>query len=145
MRINDTMKTNKLLKIYLFTVAVLAMNNGAAAEQLDCKNASTTLEIDRCAYQDYENQESKLDALIEEYLTVLKQIKTADTQGRDIARSFDEAQNYWLQYRDKNCQFYYDLAFPGSAASHESTICMRRMTRERAKEIHDQIEFWKSR
>ncbi|AGK57815.1 hypothetical protein HYPDE_30703 [Hyphomicrobium denitrificans 1NES1] len=129
------------MKRYLaIIVLLLSLGSGSAhAENIDCANASSTVEINFCAEKDFQAADKTLNAAYEAAL--------ASINGRDLekpydAKSFEAAlrasQRAWLAYRDADCK---DLVAQewsaGSGTTSASLGCMTEKTMQRTKELKE--------
>jgi uncharacterized protein YecT (DUF1311 family) len=103
---------------------VLAVN--ASAQQKNCDNAVSQLEMNRCAEQDASDADKQLN---EVYQSTMKKL---NAQQQNELKA---AQRAWLAYRDADCEAESALYSGGSMAPMIKLACVANLTRERTKEI----------
>ncbi len=93
------------IAIALLLPLVVFGSRPAAAQTIDCKNASSTVEMNFCADKDYQAADKALNAA---YDTAMGYIRTRDMEKPYDAKSFAEAlrnaQRAWVVYRDADCK-----------------------------------------
>jgi uncharacterized protein YecT (DUF1311 family) len=125
---------------------VLFVAPGAAEGQLDCNKAKSTLEINACLENDFQNADKALNETYQRFGAVLRNMEKFPpmTEGF-LVNGIRNAQRAWIEYRDKNCNFYSNLAYGGSAAGTYYISCKVRMTREREAELAKESSFWQEK
>ena len=107
-----------------------------AAEDLDCDNAMTQLDMNRCAHQ--------------AYLLADEDLNLAYGMAVDMARSMDaylqegevpavellrDAQRAWITFRDKACEVESTMFRGGSMQPLIYATCLERETRARTESL----------
>jgi uncharacterized protein YecT (DUF1311 family) len=124
------------------TIACLAFSHPAAAQNIDCANAQSTVEINFCADKDYAAADKALNTA---YAAALKQVRSRDMEKPYDAKSFEEAlkgaQRAWIAYRDADCKdFIAQVWTNGNGSSAAILGCMTEKTIQRTKELKDQFQ-----
>ena len=117
---------------------LLAVTSPAAvtAQDLDCSNPQTQVEMTGCAAQAFEAADADLNL--------------AYRMARDMARRLDQglpadqipaevilrdAQRAWIPYRDQACEAESLLARGGSLQNQLFYMCLERLTRARTEDL----------
>jgi uncharacterized protein YecT (DUF1311 family) len=98
--------------------------------QVNCQNATTTLEINECARQEFEAADKRLNQLYRQLLTRL--------QGSPKRQQFVNAQLAWSRYRDAACNF--EKWDGGTGAGYSYTFCRARITRQRNADLESYLQ-----
>ncbi|MFY0596534.1 MAG: DUF1311 domain-containing protein [Cognatishimia sp.] len=125
------------MRVFAFSLACMAAP--LAAADLDCENAMTQLDMNRCAHQ--------------AYLLADEDLNLAYKMAKDMARVADEyleegqepaviilrdAQRAWITFRDKACELESTMFRGGSMAPLIYSSCLERETRART----DSLRFY---
>lgn len=113
-----------------------------AATGLDCENAVTQQDMNRCAAIEYERSD---DALNDQWKKTSQVMKRRDSEhgeafgdGRDgYFLTLLDSQRAWLQYRDKHCANEGYLFRGGSMEPLMVSTCKTRLTRLRTEELRE--------
>ncbi len=111
----------------------------ARAEDINCANASSTVEMNFCADKDFEAADKALNAT---YEATLASTKTRDLEKPYDAKSFEEAmraaQRAWVAYRDADCKGLVAQEWAGGSGTSAAVLgCMTEKTIERTKELKE--------
>jgi uncharacterized protein YecT (DUF1311 family) len=111
----------------------------ARAEEIDCANASSTVEMNFCADKDFAAADKALNAA---YEAALASTKTRDLEKPYDAKNFGDAmraaQRAWVAYRDADCKGLVAQEWGGGSGTSAAVLgCMTEKTMERTKELKD--------
>jgi len=109
----------------LLTATLLAAP--AAAQDVDCKNPITQMDMNICAGNDYQAADKMLNS------AYAKLIAALDDAG--LKAKLKAAQRSWISFRDKECIFETAGSEGGSIHPLEYAGCMNKLTKERTKAI----------
>jgi uncharacterized protein YecT (DUF1311 family) len=129
----------------MFRPAVLAclLAAPAAAQDIDCANAMAQMELNQCAYQDWEAADADLNAAYKQAMALLKDwdsgLPAEDRGGADALR---EAQRAWISFRDFACEAEGFAMRGGSAEPLLVYGCMRQLTEERTAHLTGMVEAY---
>ncbi len=123
-------------------IGVLLVLTGASRAQsggarIDCANASTTIEIDFCAEQDFKAADVRLNAA---YKAMLGRVETgtdfdAKTKA-GLRAAIQDAQRKWLAFRDADCKEAVGREWTGGTGmSYAVYSCLAEKTAARIKEL----------
>lgn len=104
-------------------VALLVLMPLHSVEALECADAQTQAEMNACAYADYRQAETTLDA---SYSAVLKHI--SDAAQRQL---LETAQQRWRAYQEADCQFQSYAGRGGSLYAMSYADCLAGAFRQR--------------
>lgn len=97
---------------------------------IDCSNPQTQQEMNQCAAQGYETADRELKTMYEQM----------HTQMSNASRSqLETAQEEWIEFRSAECRLE---AKPNEGGSMYPTVyyrCMERITRDRMKQLQEQV------
>ena len=113
---------------FITLLFILLSISSFAKEKLDCNNAMTTIDINRCMSLELE----KVESIMESYLTKSKERYKDD----DVSlKSIENSQDIWLKYRDSHCNAVYDTWRDGTIRGSMSIGCKIDLTQKRTKEL----------
>ena len=104
----------------------------AAAQDIDCANAITQMDMNQCAHDDWEAADAELNQVYKQAMRLLKTWDAdlpADERGG--ANALKEGQRAWITFRDKACEAESYAMKGGSAQPLLVYGCMRQLTLER--------------
>lgn len=109
--------------------------------EIDCANASTTVEMNFCADKDYQASDKALNAA---YASAIAYIRTQNGETPYDAASFEEAmrnaQRAWVAYRDSDCRDLVAQEWSGGTGAASAILgCMTQKTIQRTKELKDRF------
>lgn len=123
----------------MFLLPILA---AGAASGLDCENAITQLDMNRCAGIEYQQADDALNAQWKATAQIMKrrdaEFGKAFDEGREgYFQTLLDSQRAWLQYRDKHCANEGYLFRGGSMEPLMVSTCKTRLTRLRTEELRE--------
>ena len=121
------------MKPLVFALATLVGCTTACA--LDCKTATTTIEVEACASVEQKKVEAKLN---EVYQRILKSLDMPDTnldKFSQMKSSLIAAQREWVKFRDLDCQAVYTYYQAGTIRGIMFTACMQSRAESRIKDL----------
>jgi uncharacterized protein YecT (DUF1311 family) len=110
--------------------ASLAAAAPAPAFALDCKNASSTIELNECAQAEQQAVEARLNAVYAQTMQALAAPDAAALRQKVIV-----AQRAWIKFREADCAAEEARWTGGSAAVQMFLGCMRQRAEQRIKEL----------
>lgn len=115
----------------------------AAAQEIDCPNAMAQMELNQCAYEDWEAADAELNAAYQRAKELLQDWDAnlpEDEQGG--AEALKQAQRAWITFRDKACEAEGYAMRGGSAEPLLVYGCMRLLTEERTGHLTGMVEAY---
>lgn len=115
----------------------------AAAQEVDCANAMAQVDLNACAYADWEAADAGLNAAYQQAMALLEDWDAnlpEDEQGG--AKTLREAQRAWITFRDKACEAEGYAMKGGSAEPLLVYGCMRVLTLERTGHLTSMVEAY---
>lgn len=112
------------------TLALLLVSDARGAEQPDCKNAMTQMDMNACAAKDFAAADA---ALNKTYKTL-----TSKLDANELA-ALRTAQRAWIAWRDAECNFETIDAEGGSIRPMEFSMCQTELTNDRIRQLQKQI------
>jgi uncharacterized protein YecT (DUF1311 family) len=113
----------------------------AFAQDVDCENQITQLDMNMCSYQEWEAADAVLN---ETYADTLATVQARDgeyaPEGPSEEDRLRRAQRAWVAFRDANCDVAGYQMRGGSAEPLLINICLRQMTEDRIAELQAQTE-----
>lgn len=97
----------------------------------NCANASNQAEINRCALQNAQAADKKLN---QTYQTLLP--KLAASQKQNLVK----AQRAWIEFKDSNCAYEKNRFEKGSIAPMVYHNCMERVTKQRTTDLENYLK-----
>ncbi|MEG4021766.1 lysozyme inhibitor LprI family protein [Microcoleus sp. S13C4] len=101
------------------------------AQQPNCKNPQTTVEMNVCSSQEFEAADKKLNQVYQQL-----QAKISSRQKQRLT----VAQRTWIKFRDENCDYAKGQFEGGSLAASTYGYCRARVTQERIKDLEGYLK-----
>ncbi|EGK88589.1 DUF1311 domain-containing protein [Microcoleus vaginatus PCC 9802] len=101
------------------------------AQQPNCKNPQTTVEMNVCSSQEFESADKKLNQVYQQL-----QAKISSKQKQRLTA----AQRTWIKFRDENCDYAKGQFEGGSVAPSTYGYCRARVTQERIKDLEGYLK-----
>ncbi|AFZ23768.1 hypothetical protein Cylst_1484 [Cylindrospermum stagnale PCC 7417] len=101
------------------------------AQRLNCDNAQTQREITQCADLSFKNADKKLNQVYKQLLPKLPKSR----QQKLIT-----AQQAWLKFRDRNCEFVSSEYEGGTLAPSIYAGCLEQVTKQRTQQLQEYIQ-----
>lgn len=140
MKLRSTLQ--KITLISLPILGIVALSNLARgssyeiAQNFNCNNPQTTLEMRHCASENYGKADNKLNKVYQE----LKPKLRASQQKKLVA-----AQVAWIQFRDKSCAFEATEAEGGTLEPIIKLNCLADVTEQRVKDLERYLNLVNNR
>lgn len=127
-----------LLALILNTPACFA----ESPEKIDCNNAMSTVEMNYCAGEDFEQADAELNAV---YAKSLAAIPGMATEKPYDAKSWEQAlrtsQRAWVAFRDAECDGHVPMFWGGGTGTTVAVLgCKTSLTKARTQEIKEAYE-----
>ncbi len=124
----------------IFALACLAAAP-AAAQDLDCRTAMAQMDLNQCAYQDWQAADTRLNEVYKLVLATYAQLDAnlPDELGGAV-ETLRQAQRHWIAFRDKACEAEGFVMRGGSAEPLLVYGCMRALTVERAGHLQGMLD-----
>lgn len=125
------------MKNFFGLVAGLAFGTLAfgQGDEIDCKNANSTVEMNYCAGRIFQSADAELNAV---YGKVLSLAKAADAKAPnfgtgkpDFVNKLVASEKTWIKLRDQNCEFESASWFGGTGYGYTYTNCLTKETKSR--------------
>jgi uncharacterized protein YecT (DUF1311 family) len=130
------------MRLHLVAVLCLAPL-AASAQDVDCSNQITQLDMNMCAYKAFEAADAELNRV---YAETIAYMQAADRDypppGDSEEARLRKAQRAWVAFRDANCD---SAGFQMRGGSAEPLIvngCLHAMTEERIAELRSLTETY---
>src|SRR5262245_57414719 len=128
------------MRILALTILALAASP-AAAQDVDCSNANTTVEMNFCADKDYAAADKALNAAYQDALA--KIAKVGGKKPYD-SKSWEEAlrtsQRAWIAFRDAECKGLTPMRWSGGTITTLAVLgCMTSLTQARAEMLKEHV------
>lgn len=106
------------------------------AQDLDCANATSQVEMTGCAARAFERADADLNAAYQVAVADAKRVDAAepswDPSNFEMLR---DAQRAWIPYRDAACAAESNWARGGTMQNMLFYICLERLTKRRADDL----------
>lgn len=126
----------------LFALACLAAFAApAAAQDVDCRTAMAQMELNQCAYQDWEAADARLNDMYKQVVAAYTRLDANLSAGLGSGvETLREAQRHWIAFRDKACEAEGFAMRGGSAEPLLVYGCMRVLTLERTGHLQGMLD-----
>ena len=124
----------------LFTIttafAALCCVSAVQAQEIDCDQATTQLEMNLCAQQDFQIADKALNAAYSKAVAAMKSVDAnLDGNMKGAEKALREAQRAWITFRDNACAAEGYLMRGGSAEPLLVNGCLARLTDQRTADL----------
>lgn len=110
------------------------------AQEVDCANAQTQMEMTFCAEQDWNTADAALNAAYKAAVRVMKDIDAnLDASDRGAEEALRAAQRAWVTFRDNTCAAEAWSYHGGSAEPMAIYQCRARVSDQRADELSNMV------
>ncbi|MFC5586597.1 lysozyme inhibitor LprI family protein [Nitratireductor kimnyeongensis] len=117
---------------YFCSVAILLMlapfDFAAQAEELNCDDAQTQIDMTQCAARDYEAADTALNAQYDA-------VRTRYSGNEDARTLLRDAQRAWIGFRDAHCDLETLAVRGGSIEPMMRAQCLQKLTEKRTEEL----------
>lgn len=124
------------LQVAAGLLAGIVWTSPVAAQQLDCNNPQTQVEMTGCASQAYEAADGDLNLAWGMAMAHARRmdevLQNGEVPAVDILRG---AQRAWIAFRDKACEAESLMARGGSMQNMLYFLCLERETRQRTEAL----------
>ncbi len=135
------------MRMLIPAVAALALAvplgaSPARAENIDCSNAQSTVEMNFCSEKEFDAADKELN---QQYDKALRFIAESDLEKPYDPKSWTEAmraaQRAWLAYRDADCKDLMPMEWSGGTGTSSAVMgCMTEKTIARTKDLKERYE-----
>lgn len=116
------------MKIKVFLLSLFLPTSFVFADDLDCINTTTTLEINACIGAALENENKVLSLY-------LNKAKERYAEKSELINLINSSQEQWLLYRQSQCDTVYDIWSDGTIRGAMFGECMLKLTKQRTHQI----------
>ncbi|MFN3868295.1 MAG: lysozyme inhibitor LprI family protein, partial [Hyphomicrobiaceae bacterium] len=112
--------------------------------QIDCANASSTLEMNFCADKDFTAADKALNAAYQRALKAVPGMADGASDrfsARNWEKALRDSQRAWLAYRDAECREHIPMFWGGGTGTTVAVIgCLTALTNARTKELRESYD-----
>lgn len=120
----------------LFTALVLLSAAAPAlAQDVDCREPQTQMEMTFCAEQAWQAADEDLNLAYGMAQKAMKQLDSALGEDKGASAMLRDAQRAWIDFRDKACAAEGYQAHGGSMEPQLIYACRERLTRQRTEDL----------
>jgi uncharacterized protein YecT (DUF1311 family) len=98
---------------------------------VNCNNAQTQLEINKCAQLSYQNADKTLNQVYQKLLPKLSSPRR---------QKLITAQQAWIKFRDTNCEFERSGYEGGTIAPTIYLSCLEKLTKQRTQQLQSYLQ-----
>lgn len=113
----------------------------SAAQDIDCATAMAQMELNQCAYQDWEEADIRLNAVYKQVVAAYSRLD--EDLPKDLGSGVEtvrKAQRAWISFRDLTCEAEGFAMRGGSAEPLLVYGCMRALTEERIGHLQGMLD-----
>lgn len=123
----------KLILLSAISGGILFWSIHIQADNFDCRNAATQIEINQCVQLDFQQQDDELNRIYQQYHEKLDNIRKEQLK---------QAQVVWINFRNLSCQYEADYYQGGSLAPMVYSSCLKDKTKERIGDLKNYIALY---
>jgi len=125
------------LRQFVLIVAFATLGVAAFAQDIDCSNAQTQIDLTQCAGIDFEAADAELNV---SYRAAISEMEAIDAQvpsgAEGAVEALRTAQRAWISVRDNTCIAEGYTWFGGTGQSMVELNCQTRLTRIRIEDLN---------
>lgn len=125
-----TLSLTSIVPLSILGIPALATAQEIVAQKIDCNKAGTTVEMKYCSQQSYQAADRRLNQVYK------KVISTLNSEQKQILTA---AQQIWIKFRDRNCDFEVYGNRGGTGYEIFRNGCLERLTTQRTKDLQDYL------
>lgn len=130
--------------MFRLPIVLAALTLPAAAQDVDCAEAVAQVDLNACAYQEWEAADTQLNRT---YAAAMDLLEAWDADLPDDEKggpaALKAAQRAWITFRDKACEAEGYAMKGGSAEPLLVYGCMRQLTEERTAHLTGMVEAYR--
>jgi uncharacterized protein YecT (DUF1311 family) len=121
----------------LVTAALWLADPALAQDKLNCVDPQAQIEMNMCAWQDFEKADAELNAIWKDAMTAAKALDAEESNPnlKGAAKALLAGQRGWIAYRDGQCELAGWEAHGGSMEPMLESGCKAELTRERTSQL----------
>ncbi len=126
----------------LIATSLLAACPALGEDKIDCANAMAQMELNMCAYQDFEKADVELNAVWTQAKAFADELDSQEDEEsrKGAAKALLAGQRGWIAYRDGACELAGWEAHGGSMEPMVVSGCLAEKTRARTKELQEFVK-----
>lgn len=97
-------------------------------DEVDCNNPISTLDVNYCAFKEYQIAESDLKKYFNE-------AKKSQASNKKVMSLLNKSQKTWLEHREAFCSAVYEMWKDGSIRNLQLITCKTELTKQRTYTI----------
>ena len=117
----------------------IASGHAQTPDPIDCKKATTTVEMNYCADRDYAEADRALNEAYQKALAIIgKSDGPAPYTPAQWEKELRASQRAWLAFRDADCKGLVPMEWSGGSGTTSAVLgCMIDLTKARSKALLD--------
>jgi uncharacterized protein YecT (DUF1311 family) len=122
-------------------IALCLLSLPATAQDVDCSTAMAQMDLNQCAYQDWEDADARLNAVYKQVVAAYGRLDAdlPPEYGSGV-ETLRQAQRHWIAFRDTACEAEGFAMRGGSAEPLLVYGCMRALTEERIGHLRGMLD-----
>lgn len=111
-------------------------------QNIDCANASSTVEMNFCAGEDLEKADAELNRLYQKALAAIPEMATEKPfDAKSWENALRSSQRAWIAFRDAECDNHVPMFWGGGTGTTSAVLgCKTEKTRTRIEELKQHYE-----
>ena len=120
----------------LYALALMSLPFAASAQQIDCTNPQTQIDMTQCADQEYKAADARLNAAYGPAIDYMASIDASlDPAEQGAQAALRDGQRAWMTFRDATCAAEGYMVHGGSMEGMVVVQCNTRLTLARAADL----------
>ena len=125
-----------MTRIALLILTLIALPFAAAAQEVDCTNPQTQIDMTHCASNDYQAADDRLNAAYGVAIDFMASIDAGlDPAEQGAEAALREGQRAWITFRDATCRAEGYAVHGGTMEGMVILMCNTRLTLARAEDL----------
>jgi uncharacterized protein YecT (DUF1311 family) len=122
------------LRLACLSLACLCLP--AAAQGVDCENPQMQMEMNQCAYEDWESADAELNLAYDRAMQLVEEWDSYVAVGKSgAAEALRDAQRAWITFRDKACESEAYAMKGGTGEAQVRYTCLAQLTEDRTTHL----------
>lgn len=129
------MASSNIRALFFLGASLIASLAPAASWAADCKNASSTPDIEACAKKELERQDQSLRKTFDQSMARLNEPDTPSESYSTMRKTLSESQRQWESYREAHCKAVYAHNMGGTIRGLAYVECKMALGKQRVQTL----------
>ncbi len=131
----------RFLSAFIFLAGIFASVNAPMAQNYICQDKETQEKVNACMLGYFQTQDQKLNGVFKRTIAMLKITdRELGPKRKGAVKRMQQAQEYWVSFRDKNCEAEGFQVRGGRMEPQIYNFCRANLTSTRIKNLEHLLD-----